>query len=107
MVCLWLLRRVQNVGEKRLLAVCPRGKTQLPNGRIFTKFEYFYKISRENSRFNYNLTGITGTLLEDVCSVADSGVPRGGSGFSNPPEIPKALQNRAKLNPIVKTVKNC
>jgi len=24
-----------------------------------------------------------------------------------PPESPKALQNRAKLNPIVKTVKNC
>jgi len=24
-----------------------------------------------------------------------------------PPEIPKALQNRAKLNPILKTVKNC
>ena len=24
-----------------------------------------------------------------------------------PPEIPKALQNHAKLNPIVKTVKNC
>ena len=24
-----------------------------------------------------------------------------------PPEIPKALQNRAKLIPIVKTVKNC
>jgi len=23
------------------------------------------------------------------------------------PEIPMALQNRAKLNPIVKTVKNC
>ena len=40
-----------------------------------------------------------------------SGVPRGGLGVlgvSNPPsEIPKALQNRAKLNPIVKTVKNC
>ena len=35
---------------------------------------------------------------------------RGGGvlGGSNPPppEIPKALQNRAKLNPIVKTVKN-
>ena len=32
----------------------------------------------------------------------------GGLGCSNPsPEIPKALQNRAKLNPIVKTVKNC
>jgi len=24
-----------------------------------------------------------------------------------PTEIPKALQNRAKLNPILKTVKNC
>ena len=32
----------------------------------------------------------------------------GGLGVqSPPPEIPKALQNRAKLNPIVKTVKNC
>jgi len=29
-------------------------------------------------------------------------------GFNPPtPEIPKVLQNRAKLNPIVKTVKNC
>ena len=28
-------------------------------------------------------------------------------GFKPPPEIPKALQNRAKLNPIVKTAKNC
>ena len=36
-----------------------------------------------------------------------SGVPReGGLGCSNPaPEIVKALQNRAKLNPIVKTFK--
>jgi len=32
-----------------------------------------------------------------------SGVPRG----FKPPEIPKALQNHAKLNPIVKTIKNC
>ena len=35
---------------------------------------------------------------------------RGGIGSFKPPptpEIPKALQNRAKLNPIVKTVKNC
>jgi len=33
----------------------------------------------------------------------------GGGGCSTPlpPEIPKALENRAKLNPIVKTVKNC
>jgi len=29
------------------------------------------------------------------------------SNSNPPPEIPKALQNRAKLNPIVKTVKNC
>ena len=32
----------------------------------------------------------------------------GGLGGSTPlPKILKALQNRAKLNPIVKTVKNC
>ena len=36
-----------------------------------------------------------------------SGVPRGGvGGFKPPTEIPKALPNRAKLNPTVKTVKN-
>jgi len=32
----------------------------------------------------------------------------GGGGFKPPlPENPKAFQNRAKLNPRVKTVKNC
>jgi len=37
-----------------------------------------------------------------------SGVPGGGGfgGFNPPPQIPKAVQNHAKLNPIVKTVKN-
>ena len=36
-----------------------------------------------------------------------SGVPRGGVQPPQPPhKIPRALQNRAKLNPIVKTVKN-
>jgi len=37
-----------------------------------------------------------------------SGIRGGGLNHHHPPpEIPKALQNRAKLNPIVKTVKNC
>ena len=41
-----------------------------------------------------------------VAVVTPTGVPRGGVlGGSNSPEIPKAFQNRAKLNPIVKTVK--
>jgi len=36
--------------------------------------------------------------------VRNSGVPRGeGWGVKPPPEIPKAFQKRAKLNPIVKT----
>jgi len=38
-----------------------------------------------------------------------SGVPRKGGGWRfqpPPPEIPKDLQNRAKLKPFVKTVKN-
>jgi len=42
-----------------------------------------------------------------VSTVFGSGVPRGVWGGSNPspPEIPKAILNRAKLNPIVKNVK--
>jgi len=40
-----------------------------------------------------------------VTTVARSGVPRAGVWeVQTSPEIPKALQNRAKLNPIVKTV---
>jgi len=31
----------------------------------------------------------------------------GGLGVQTPSEIPKALQNHAKLNPTVKTVKKC
>jgi len=31
----------------------------------------------------------------------------GGGGFKTPPEFPETLQNGAKLNPIVKTVKHC
>jgi len=43
----------------------------------------------------------------DVASfLVISGVPRGVGG-PPPPEIPKAFQNRAQLNPIVKTVKIC
>ena len=38
-------------------------------------------------------------------AVGSSGVPRGVWGVQTPPEIMKALQNRVKLNPIVKTVK--
>jgi len=38
---------------------------------------------------------------------AVSGVPRGVGGFNSLPESPKAFQDRAKLIPIVKTVKNC
>jgi hypothetical protein len=47
-----------------------------------------------------------------VNTVVCSGVPTEGGGGVGvfppppPPEIPKALQNRAKLNPIVKIVKN-
>jgi hypothetical protein len=37
-------------------------------------------------------------------AVADRG---GVWGVQTPPKIRKALQNRTKLNPTVKTVKNC
>ena len=44
------------------------------------------------------------TTVLSVWTVAYWG---GGWGVQPPPEILMALQNRAKLNPIVKTVKNC
>ena len=46
-------------------------------------------------------------LLIHVNTVVCSGVPRGGRvGVFNPPphEIPKTLQNRTKLTPVMKTV---
>jgi hypothetical protein len=50
-------------------------------------------------------------LISQECSTLDTTQWRteGGFGVFNPPppEILKALQNRAKLNLIVKTVKNC
>ena len=48
---------------------------------------------------------VTVMISEHTKLVGDSGVPR--EVQTPPPEIPKALQNRAKLKLIVKTVKNC
>jgi len=44
------------------------------------------------------------TLRDCEC---DQWRTEGGGSTPPPPEIPKALQNRAKLNPIAKTVKKC
>ena len=52
---------------------------------------------------NYNISSQT-SKFSHLSAVAYRG---GFGGFNPPPEIPKTLQNRAKLNPIVKTVKNC
>ena len=60
----------------------------------------FSKICTETTRFI--------KLWQEWPVLYINGVPRGGFGCSNtPPEIPKALQNRTKLNPILKTVKHC
>ena len=56
----------------------------------------------------YSVTrGMLNTILNLLRPVAHS--EEGGLGCSNPhpPEILKSLQNRAKLNPIVKTITNC
>jgi len=57
-----------------------------------------------------NVSGSNGkSAVIKFPSAVTSGVPRGGGlRGSNPPhKIPKALQNRAKLNLIVKTVTYC
>ena len=71
----------------------------------------------------YNIAGYLAAKTQSVClSVClssevftspfciyrvDSGVPRRGCSNPPAPEIPKALQNGAKLNPIVRNVRNC
>ena len=48
-----------------------------------------------------------GVSLERVYNRSAVAYRGGVWGVQTPTEILKALQNRAKLNPIVKTVKNC
>ena len=51
---------------------------------------------------------LTARSFGDNCVVLQWRTEGVFGAFKPPPrEIPKALQNRAKLNPIVKTVKNC
>jgi len=52
---------------------------------------------------------IKGLKKTAILGTAHQWRTEGGFGVFKPPpaEIPKALQNRAKFNPIVKTVKNC
>ena len=55
-------------------------------------------------KFEHDTTVLQGHYLELAVSLTkiQSGVPRGEfGGVQNPPEIPKALQNRAKLKPIL------
>ena len=59
-------------------------------------------------RLGKNLDRINRGLFKVLSLGLDQWRTEGGLGGSTPPpEIPKALQNRAKLNPSVKTVKNC
>ena len=57
------------------------------------------------------IPGVTTHISFDAMMTLEwfSDVPTGGGfrGFKPRTEIPKALENRAKLKPIVKTVKNC
>ena len=65
----------------------------------------FLHVTTENQ--NYAPCLFSG-LLNSHTQRTTSGVPSVDLGGSNhPPEVTNALQNRAKLNPIVKTVKNC
>ena len=64
---------------------------------------WFFKVMVESCNSSSN-AGATITGLVNVTLIV--GVPREGGFGCLTPEISKALQNRTKLNPIVKTVKN-
>jgi len=78
-------------------------------------FKHLCQLNMEISLDNFTNTAINWeTFSGKFTSIySNIGVRRGWGGWVclwcliPPPEIPKALQNRAKLNPIVKTVKNC
>jgi len=71
---------------------------------------YALRLHAHRDLIEHNLSQNATVAQHKHCpfGVDTSSVPReGGVQTPPPPEIPKALQNRAKLNPIVKTVKNC
>jgi len=82
----------------------PGGRTPLDGINASNKTVAGYQscqlVNRKQTEMSRAVSVLPGKLMTGI-----SGVPKGG-GFQ-PPEIPKALQNHAKLNPIVKTVKNC
>jgi len=71
-----------------------------------------YFLNVNETRYSVNLLVLSCVQQMSQCACPHN-VPvvyrGGGVGVFNPPppKIPKALQNGAKLNPIVKTVKNC
>jgi len=54
---------------------------------------------------DYNVTQASQNFLQQFCGAVV--FQHQWRTENPPPEIPKALQNRAKLDPIVKNVKKC
>jgi len=76
---------------------------------VFHSYSFLIQGAKSSDNV-YIRTAVTGSCFHMYGEVVYriSGVPRGGLGVQTPPsQVPKALQNRAKLTPIVKTVKNC
>ena len=74
---------------------------------LLSSRDFCGKPRTEKSTFRYVCKWVcTGACVLWPCAVAYRGGWAWGC-WNPPPEIPKSLQNRAKLNPIVKTVKNC
>ena len=69
--------------------------------RTFHKLRYLIALATFSKQNNHEAP-----IIQFPCPPNQWNTERGG-GFTPHPEIPKALQNRARLNPIVKTVKNC
>ena len=66
----------------------------------FLPLNYTGNVAAKHLKVACGPTGFCGTKFENHWAVAYRG---GVWGVQPPPEIPKALQNRPKLNPVVKT----
>jgi hypothetical protein len=78
------------------------GKNQISVHWVFSPWFTLHTVFRDVTPWVLIVVNFT---EENTVSVFKQWRTEGVWGIQTPPEIPKGLQNRAKLNPILKTVK--
>jgi len=86
--------------------ICDMIRRNVGDGECNLEYVLFVALLDEDTKGRLFLCSLT-FKRNDRLSLRTVAYWAGFEGGSNHREILKALQNRTKLNPIVKTVKNC